>query len=287
MKVTTNLVYAFNRLLRYVYPLDIMDTSKSIEILLSNNCSLARYGDGELNIMMGGDIHFQEYDTQLAERLTNILISNDNSCLEIGIPLAINTVDGYRIEVQEFWNMNMDTGRMHWVRFCGRKRTFLNASLTRCYIDYEEKSKSKVWFGKLTNLWEGKRILIVEGNSSRLGVNNSLFSNTNNIDRIICPLKNAWSVYDSIKLCVLKYAKNYDLILASLGPTATVLADDISREGFRIVDIGHLNLEYNKFIEDGAIDNLNDKIIDESIYRNQIIATIEDGINNPPEALSQ
>ena len=77
-----------------------------------------------------------------------------------------------------------------------------------------------------------------------------------------------------LNCAVLKYAKDYDLILVSLGPTATVLADDISREGFRIVDIGHLNLEYNKFIEDGAIDNLNGKIIDESIYRNQIITTI-------------
>ena len=121
--------------------------------------------------------------------------------LEIGVPLAINTVEGYRKEVQDFWNMNMDTGRMHWVRFCGRKRTFLNASLTRCYIDYEEKSKSKIWFKRLTNLWEGKRILIVEGDTSRLGVDNSLFSNTREIGRIICPSKNAWSAYDSIKLC--------------------------------------------------------------------------------------
>lgn len=274
MKIKTTFVYTFNRLLRHVCPLDIMDTSKSIEILLNHNCSLARYGDGELNIMMGGDIHFQEYDTQLAERLINILINNDNSFLEIGIPLAINTVEGYKKEVQEFWNMNMDTGRMHWVRFCGKKRTFLNASLTRCYMDYEEKSKSKIWFKNLTSLWDGKRILIVEGNSSRLGVNNSLFSNTNKIDRIICPSKNAWSAYDSIKLYVLKYAKDYDLILASLGPTATVLADDISRKGLRIVDIGHLNFEYNKFIEDGAIDNINSKIIDEVTYINQIIATI-------------
>ena len=79
MKVTTTLVYTFNRLLRYVSPLKIMDTSNSIDFLLSHNCSLARYGDGELNIMMGGNIHFQEYDIRLSERLKNILVSNDNS----------------------------------------------------------------------------------------------------------------------------------------------------------------------------------------------------------------
>ena len=193
----------------------IKDTSNSIDFLLSHNCSLARYGDGELNIMMGGNIHFQKYDPQLSERLKSILESNDNSHLEIGVPLAINTVEGYRKVIQAFWNMNMDTGRMHWVRFCGRKKTFLNASLTRCYIDYEDKSKSKIWFKKLTNLWEGKRILIVEGANSRLGVDNSLFSNTREIGRIICPSENAWSSYDSINSSVLKYAKDYDLILVS------------------------------------------------------------------------
>lgn len=275
MKVTTNLVYSFNKLLRYLSPLNIKDTSESIQFLLNNACSLARYGDGELNIMMGGDIHFQEYDLRLANRLRAILVSSDNPSLEIGIPLAINTVDGYRKEVQDFWNMNMSTGRMHWVRLCGRKRSFLNASLTRCYIDYEEKNNSKVWFEKLTHLWDGLKILIVEGDTSRLGVGNSLFSNTNSIGRIICPSKNAWSFYDSIRTSVEKYAKEYDLILASLGPTATVLADDISRGGFRIVDIGHLNLEYNKFIEDGAIDNLNGNIVDKSKYINQIITTVE------------
>jgi glycosyltransferase family protein len=279
MKITTPMVFTFNRLLRYIIPLNIRETSDSIEFLLINNCSLARYGDGELNIMMGGDIHFQKYDNQLAERLRNILKNNDNLLLEIGVPLAINTVKGYRKEVQDFWNMNMDTGRMHWVRFCGRKRTFLNASLTRCYIDYEEKSKSKVWFEKLTKLWEGKKILIVEGENSRLGVDNSLFSNTKGIGRILCPSKNAWSVYDSIKWCVLKYVEDYDLVFTSLGPTATILADDISKAGIRIIDIGHLNMEYNKFIEDGAIDDLNSTKINESIYRNQIIESIKDGNN--------
>ena len=94
---------------------------------------------------MGGDIHFQKYDKQLEERLTSILISSNNSNLKIGIPLAINTVKGYKEEVKNFWNMNMDTGRIHWLRFCGRKRTFLNASFTRCYLT--TKKKARVRFG--------------------------------------------------------------------------------------------------------------------------------------------
>ena len=59
-------------------------------------------------------------------------------------------------------------------------------------FDYEEKSQSKVWFNKITRLWDEKNILIVEGETSKLGVNNALFSNVKNINRIICPSNNAW-----------------------------------------------------------------------------------------------
>lgn len=277
MKVTTMLIYKFNRFLKYLYPLKIMDTSMSIDFLLDNSkVSLARYGDGELNIIMGGDIHFQEYDVRLAKRLIEILTYKSNPSLKIGIPLAINSVEGYRKIIKDFWNKNMDTGRMHWVRFCGRRRTFLNASLTRCYIDYEDKDKSKIWFRNLTKVWEGKRILIVEGSSSRLGVGNSLFSNTSSIGRVLCPSQNAWSYYDNIKSSVLKNAESYDFILASLGPTATVLADDVSRKGYRLIDIGHINLEYNKFIEDIGREVMNEEIIDEITYKNQIIEIIKE-----------
>ena len=60
MKISTHIVYIFNRLLNKLFKLKILDTDASIDVLNNSNLSLARYGDGELNIMMGGDIHFQK-----------------------------------------------------------------------------------------------------------------------------------------------------------------------------------------------------------------------------------
>ena len=78
MKISTKFIYFFNRLLNKFFKLNILDTNSSIDLLLDTNVSLARYGDGELNIMMGGDIHFQKYHPELAYRLKKLLKNNKN-----------------------------------------------------------------------------------------------------------------------------------------------------------------------------------------------------------------
>ncbi|QBO58360.1 GT-D fold domain-containing glycosyltransferase [Chryseobacterium salivictor] len=271
MKWSTIVVHQFNKALN-VFKLNISDTGASIELLCQNNFSMARYGDGELNIMMGGDIHFQPYNSELAGRLKEILRSYDEqSALKIGVPLAINTTAGYNKTAKDFWEMNLSSGRMHWFRYCGLRKKFINASLTRCYIDYEEKEQSLLWFQQIQALWRNKKVLVVEGAASRMGVQNNLFDNTASVNRIITKSSDAWIVYAWILETTLKVAKNYDLILVSLGPTATVLAADVSKHGYRILDIGHISLEYDEYQNDGLGVNQNDCKIK---YQNQIIEQI-------------
>lgn len=271
MGLTTILVYKFNRLLNVFFKLDILNTEESIDLLLNNDFSISRYGDGELNIMMGGDIHFQPFNKELATRLKEVLTKyDDKTALKIGVPLAINTSLGYNDTAKEFWKMNMDTGRMHWFHYCGIKKKFLNASLTRCYIDYEEKDKSLKWFEKIKKLWSNKKILIVEGVTSKLGLDNNLFDNTISVERIITKSFDAWSVYEKIIKATLDVASNYDLILVSLGPTATILAADVAEKGYRILDIGHINLEYNQFLKT----KMEKKINGDIKYEDQIINKI-------------
>lgn len=43
---------------------------------------------------------------------------------------------------------------------------------------------------------------------------------------------------------MLDHAKDFDLVLISLGPTATVLSYDISKHGIRCIDTGHIDIEY-------------------------------------------
>ncbi len=275
MKLKTRLVYAFNDSLRIFCKLNIMSTEDSIDYLKNNQCSLSRFGDGEMNILMGADIHFQKYDALLAKRLLEVLQYTSDEKLMIGIPLAINTTEGYKKIAADFWRMNMQTGRMHWLKLCGKKTRYLNASMTRCYIDYADKEQSALWFKSFLELMDDKRLLIVEGRTSRLGVSNDMFSKSRSVKRILCPPENAWSVYDEILGKVADAAKDFDLILVSLGPTASVLCYDLAMQGLRALDIGHLNLEYNKYIEQMcAGGNCGGDIISEEEYQDQLMAKL-------------
>ena len=83
---------------------------------------------------------------------------------------------------------------------------------------------------------------------SRLGIGNNLLNNANSIKRIICPAENAFEKYDEILAAVKNHEKS-KLILLALGPTATVLAYDLSRIGYQAVDIGNVDIEYEWFLK--------------------------------------
>lgn len=273
MKIRTKIVYLFNRVLKYVIKFHILDTDQSIEEVLKEKNSIVRYGDGELTIMLGGSIDFQEYNEQLAERLKRILICTEPNLL-VAIPRAIINTDGYNQKAKDFWKNNMNTGRMHWVKLCDLSKTYCNASLTRLFIDYENKKNSFEWFARIQKLWENKNILIVEGEASKLGVGNDLFSNAKGIKRIIAPSKHAYTWYDQIFQSILDVKKD-NLILISLGPTATVLTYDLHRLGIRAIDIGHIQLEYEEFFKYRYKSNIKPvKIISEDEYRQQICIEI-------------
>ena len=102
------------------------------------------------------------------------------------------------------------------------------------------------YFNHLKEIWNEKDVLIIEGQYSRSGVGNDLFSNANSVQRILCPSRNAFSDYEKI----LKYAQKHGsnkLILIMLGPAAKVLAYDLYKSGFWAIDLGHIDSEYEWF----------------------------------------
>jgi glycosyltransferase family protein len=114
-------------------------------------------------------------------------------------------------------------------------------------MEIKDKSKVLNYIKKLKQIWEQKDLLIIEGEKSRLGVGNDLFNNSKSIKRIICPAKNAFNLYDKI----IDQAKKFDnsnLVLLALGPTSTVLAYDLFKLGYQVIDIGHIDIEYEWFL---------------------------------------
>ena len=224
----------------------IEDTDETINFLLENNCSMSRYGDGEFSLISGESLKFQPYNKELATKLKNILISDDKNII-IGIPYAINNVDSYTCKAQKYWGKYLNLNRNKIYKLLDMEKQYFDTQVTRLYMDTADKLKVGDRFNKLKKIWDRKTIVIVEGEKSRLGVGNDLFSNANSISRIICPSIDAYNKYNDI-LKEIKKQNKESLILIALGPTATVLSYELSKLGYRALDIGHIDIEYEWFL---------------------------------------
>ena len=92
---------------------------------------------------------------------------------------------------------------------------------------------------------------MIEGEKTRFGIGNDLLNNAKSIKRILCPTRNAYNLYDKILNAALKVDKN-NLIIISLGPTASILAYDLAKYGYQAVDLGHADIQYELFLRNAS-----------------------------------
>ncbi len=218
----------------------------TIQFIVEHRCSVARYGDGEMKLIMGNNISFQKLYPKLKERLSMILNSNDSN-LVVCVPNIFESLDIYIDHDKAFWQEYLSRSRKKWYKMLDKNRTYYDAFVSRCYLPYRDKSGSAECFRMWQQLWNNRDLLIVEGAKTRFGVGNDLLDNAKSIRRILGPVTNAFDKYDDILNEVVKYDKGC-LILIALGPTATVLAADLSLAGYQAIDIGHLDIEYEWFL---------------------------------------
>lgn len=225
----------------------VMSIEDTIDLLLSNpQLSLARYGDGELEMTRYKNIGFQPFDPKLSARLKALLQQDPQAnpdCL-ICLPDAFRTTRNMRSGAALFWFFHKAFYFKHYEVLLNNHYRYGNTSVTRPYHDYKGKQLSRTIFDKFKQLYQDRRILIVEGSGTRLGLGNDLLAGAREVKRVTTLNRNAFSVYDQLFDAVLANAVNFDLVLISLGPTATLLAYDLSQRGIRCIDSGHVDIEY-------------------------------------------
>ena len=217
-----------------------------INLLINSNQSIARYGDGEFSLIKGSDIAFQKQNNELQQRLRDILTSK-NKNLEVCVPNVFNSLKTFTVKEQYFWRWYMSQHREDLYQYLDFDKIYYDSFISRPYLNLKDKSHVSSYFQNLKQIWKDKDIVFVEGIGSRLGLGNDLFDTARSIRRILCPNVCAFSKYDEILRECKKLSKDILFILA-LGPTATILADDLSREGWRALDMGHIDIEYEWFL---------------------------------------
>ena len=227
--------------------LQVMSIDETIDSMVNTDKSLVRFGDAELSIIEGRTTQFQQFDNHLATRLADIL-KYQNEQIIVGIPDIFDSLDVYTKHSRKFWKEHLFYSRKTYEKHCDLNKYYANAFLSRLYYVYEDKVQSGIWFDRVKEIWSNKNIVIVEGEITHTGVENDLFDNVNKIERILCPSHNAFLAYKQIKEACLQMEKD-KLFLFSVGNTAKLLVCDLVEAGYRAIDIGNLDMEYDWYLQ--------------------------------------
>lgn len=226
---------------------NIMNDITLVDKIVKENKSFARFGDGELSLILENDfdLNFQKNSELLKEKLKETLNSNLSNLI-IGINVSFNDPSVYNAKVQRYNRTFNYMYREKYKRVIPNNKEYGNSSITRFYIDYDNKDMSGALerVNNLKRIWDERKLLIVEGIHTRLGVGNDLFENSKRIRRILVPETNAFNQYENILTSVIKNVAKDELVLIAAGPTATILAYDLAKENIQAVDVGHIDVEY-------------------------------------------
>ena len=268
-------------------PIQVKGIDETLDYIIENKSSLVRFGDGEINMLAGHSIPYQDYDEELVSTMRDIIGQESRKELVVCLPDAFTDRFRFTYWAIPFWKDHMDHYMDFYRELCSDS-WYGSTFVSRPYIDFEDKSQAKAQFEKLKSIWKNRDLLIVEGATSRSGVGNDLFDEANSIKRIICPSHSAFSRVHEIEQEIEKHAAGR-LILCMLGPTAKVLAYHLSRKGHQVLDIGHIDSEYEwmkmgaktkvKFSHKHTAEyNFDQDIefIEDETYNNQIVARIVD-----------
>ena len=229
--------------------IDFYTNEETVSLIVDERKSLARFGDGEFMWMAGESMpSFQSYSPEFGQDLIKAFTSKNDNLL-IGIPYGVFDASKCNLSARMHWRIIGTNFLTRLEKFVDKSRKYCDASITRPYIDYRDRHFSEATFNLLKRIWDGKDIVIVEGEKTKLGMGNDLLSNAKSIKRIICPAENAYGVLNKIKDSIHKNVKKDTLIISALGPTASILAAQLCDEGYQFIDVGHVDVEYMWFLK--------------------------------------
>lgn len=270
---------------KYKFPI-LHSDEEAVGRIVNEKCSLIRFGDGEFEMMAGKErAPFQKYEKVLSDRLREVIRCSEDNVL---IALANNygSVDSYtdsdKDGIREY--MTEEVRAFH-ASLLDYSRVYYDAYMFKCYFQSKDREDAKRRYDLVRKIWQDREVVLIEGAETRTGQGNDLLDNARSVQRILCPTQNAYERYQDI----LKEAEKIPedrLVLCVLGPTGKVLAYDLIRRGYQVVDIGQIDMEYEWYRAGAGIkvptptkyvsqlpSALVEEIHDEK-YENQIIAVI-------------
>lgn len=226
--------------------IQVHTVDETIDELLRTEKSMVRFGDGEIVMIKGGSLMLQKASPEISKGLAEILRFTEDDLL-VTIPGIFETLSDHRKASRQFWRDHLLFCRKTYEKYCNPDRIYYSTFVSRCYYYLEDRSGVGAQFAKIRKIWENRDIVIVEGEKTHNGVGNDLFDTARSIERIICPPSDAYGAIPAIMEACMKYEKDW-LFVLSVGVAAKFLAVRLFRQGYRVLDIGNMDLEYEWYV---------------------------------------
>ncbi len=225
----------------------IKTVDETIDELLTQGCSLCRFGDGELKLMEGESIPFQSASELLRKRLIQVF-SSVNENVKIAIVRACYYSKDNLTDVNKiFWRTYGPRFRKLMAQYLDYNKQYYAAEMTLAYSFFQDYD-CKAYFDKIRQIWNSKDIVLICGKTVFDQIEYNIFDNAKSIEYLYVPSVNAFDNYDEILRQVLTLSKE-KLFILICGPTAKVLVYDLAQKGYRALDLGHIAKSYDWFIK--------------------------------------
>lgn len=219
---------------------------ETIDELLHTEKSMVRFGDGEIVMIKGVDLMLQKASAEIADGLKEILAYRYDDLI-VTIPGIFDGLSDHHKASQKFWRDHLLFCRKTYETYCNPNRVYYTTFVSRCYYFVKDRTPCDAWFAKIRKIWENRDVVIVEGSRTHNGVGNDLLDTAKTIERIICPPSDAYGALPAILEACTAYEKDR-LFLLSVGVAAKFLAAELFRQGYRVLDIGNLDMEYEWYV---------------------------------------
>lgn len=217
------------------YP-SVVSEDDTLDLLLAGR-SIARYGDGEFRLMVGGERPGQPFDLSLARRLREVL-KDSGKCL-VGIPNLIGpTLPPTK---SDFWAKY----REPWVTRHLAPRSYVSSFITR--PDSAPWINRPDYWAKVRQLWADKDVTLVRGTGAKSLLADRM-PEARSVREVIGPRIGAWA--ERQRLMDEIGTPDHPVILC-LGIAATVMAADLCAKGVHAMDLGHMGLFLKGVRDDG------------------------------------
>lgn len=225
------------------YKPKIKTVDESIDNVLKHHYSVARFGDGEFQLMFGNSIPFQKHSKKLQQRMIEVFNSNVSN-LQIAIVRAMWFDKSNLSDINKnFWRRYGPSFRRQILPYIDMKKTYYAAEMTLAYTYFKDYDID-TYFEKIRKIWNKKDIVIVCGKSVFDNIENNIFDNAKSIDFVYTKPTDAFDEYDNLLSKIKKQNKN-KIIIAICGPTAKILVYDLTKIGYWALDMGHVAKSYD------------------------------------------